>query len=233
MTMGKSFQYALAIIALALLASIILMPLSFMMSLANIPQLSAQSIKGSIWSGHALDLKYKNIPFGNAFINTSFLSIVSTSPKLHIFRPSSPDAPAINAVIGASYVDQLTAEIDGKSILSPLPVDIITFEDIAAHFSEGRCDSASGQINMSLKINISGQYISRDISGPLQCVSGSLQSTLKSKTNSEILKITIDDKGAFNANISILGNYPMTAQLSDIGFKPIENGIIMAVSGTL
>lgn len=233
MTMGKSFQYALAIIVLALLASIIFMPLTVVMTLANIPQLSAQSIQGSIWSGSARDLKYKEISLGNTFINTSLLSIMITKPKLHIFRPLSENTPAINAVIGPSYIDQLTTQIDGKSILSPLPVDTIALENIAVHFNEGRCESASGQINMSLRINISGQYISRDISGPLQCISGSLQSTLKSNINSEILKINIDDKGAFNANISILGNYPITPQLSDIGFKPIDNGISMAVSGTI
>ena len=218
---------------LIIVLGLFLMPLRFAISHANIADLSAKNIEGTIWTGHIGDAHYRQFPIGNVKAGLSFSSLLSANPKISFERALSPGYSQISGAIGSSGIDAFNGQLDMKDLLAPLPIDAIIMRDAGFEFNNENCIAASGKVRALMRINIDGTPLSRDLEGPLECVSGKLRAALKGKTGSERLTIDIDAVGAYSADIILLGNYPISAEYEAQGFRKTSDGIGMSLKGSL
>ena len=105
---------------------------------------------------------------------------------------------------------------------------------VSIRFDQGRCQSASGQVRVSLDANIPGLNLKQGVLGKAECQDGVLVLPLQSGSGMEQLTLKLQGNGFYTARLFLSGSErAWTLQLPTIGFLKAPNGYAIKVAGQL
>ncbi|VAV91657.1 hypothetical protein MNBD_ALPHA04-1989 [hydrothermal vent metagenome] len=225
-----------AVIGLALF----FMPLRLAVGLAGLEnsRFSAREISGSIWNGHITGAKIGDFSLGDMDAEVQFFPLLAGNIRLDLERPESATASGLMATIGKQgdslLVENATTILPVGSQFAPLPVSSIDLDNVSVSFAEGRCQSASGKIRLSLDANIPGLDLKQGLLGNAECQDGVLILTQTSGSGMETLTLKLEGNGVYTGRLFLSGtDRAWTMLLPSLGFQKLPGGYAIKVSGQL
>ena len=221
-------------------AVLFFMPLRLAVSMAELDErvFSAKQISGSIWDGHIESAKLGPVSLGDLDAGMQFWPILSGDMIMDVERPENAAGGSLNATIGKAGNGFLVADTNAKipvgRQLAPLPASNIELSGFSANFVDGRCNSASGQVRMSLDANIPGLDLQRGLLGNAECQDGVLVLPLASNSGMEKLTLKLEGNGSYTARLALSGgNVAWTLLLPSLGFSKTPDGYAIKMTGQL
>jgi general secretion pathway protein N len=222
----------LVVVAAALTAAIVLMPLRFALALA-IPDdgsITMRSASGTIWDGRVEDMRVGRTSWGALDVGLRPLPLLLGRAEFDVARmEGSPLGPLTGRLIsgfGQRGVADLTGTI-GISGGGRLPVESVRFDGLSAALSASGCDDASGRVQVMLGVRIAGLVLRNGLSGAIRCDSRRIVVPLAGESGMERLTLRIAGDGAYDAQLSVQASDPLLgAALSAAGFRPTAEGYV-------
>jgi len=230
----------LLIIVGAFAAALFFMPMRMAIEMAGLDdeKFSAKQITGSIWNGHIGGAKIGPLELGDLDAAMQFWPLLTGTAKLDLSRGTSEGQNSLSATIGKSgevlLVENATTSINIGRQLAPLPTSDIDFEGVNISFANGRCQSASGKVRVSLDANIPGLDLQQGLLGNAECKDGALILPLTSGSGMEKLTLKLEASGRYTARLFLKGgNSAWTLLLPTLGFRKTPEGYAINIDGNL
>lgn len=229
------------VVLMALIAvALFFMPLKLAVSLAGLEdsRFSAREISGSIWSGRIEGAQLGPFALGDLDAGVRFLPLLAGHIKLNLERPATAADDGLVVTIGKSgkrlLVENATTTLSIGQQLAPLPASNIALDGVSVAFADGRCQSASGQVRLSLDANIPGLDLKQGLLGKALCQDGILQLPLASGSGMETLTLKLEGSGSYSARLFLSGsNRAWALLLPTLGFQPVPDGYAIRTAGQL
>lgn len=216
------------------------MPLRLAVSLAGLEEtkFSAREISGSVWNGHIEAARLGAFDLGDLDAGVQFWPLLSGQIKLDLERPATADKDGLTATIGKQgqslLVEGATTRLRLGSQFAPLPASEIDLDGVSATFANGRCQSASGKVRLSLDANIPGLDLQQGLLGNAKCEDGVLVLPLASGSGMEELTMKLEGNGFYTARLLLRGNQSAwTLILPTLGFLKTPDGYAIKIAGQL
>tara|TARA_R110000796_G_scaffold8843_3_gene28629 strand:- start:47871 stop:48602 length:732 start_codon:yes stop_codon:yes gene_type:complete len=226
----------LAVIAVALF----FLPLRLAVSMAGLEgsRFSAKAISGSVWNGRIEGAQVGPLPLGDLDAGVRFLPLLTGKLLMDLERPATAGDDGLVATVGKSgnslLVQDVTTVLGVGRQLAPLPASAIDLRDVNITFAGGRCQSASGQVRMSLDANIPGLDLKQGLLGNAICQDGVLVLPLQSGSGMEQLTLKLEGNGYYTARLFLSGSdRAWTLLLPTLGFRNVPDGYAIKVAGQL
>ncbi|QJB70216.1 type II secretion system protein N [Parasphingorhabdus halotolerans] len=236
---SRALTYILIFIALVALA-LFLMPLRLAVSMAGLEdsRFSAREISGSIWSGRIDSAQLGPFDLGDLDASVKFLPLLTGRILMDLERPADTSDQGLRATIGRQgkslLVENVTTDLSVGSQLAPLPTSQIMLDNVSVAFANGRCQSASGKVRLSLDANIPGLDLKQGLLGNAECQNGVLVLPLQSGSGMETLTLKLQGNGFYTARLFLSGNERAWALLlPTLGFLKVPSGYAIKVAGQL
>ncbi|PHR16560.1 MAG: hypothetical protein COA41_14560 [Sphingopyxis sp.] len=237
--MSRALTYlliALAVIALALF----FLPLRLAVGMAGLEgsRFSAKAITGSVWNGRIEGAQLGPFPLGDLDAGVRLLPLLTGQVLMDLERPPVAGDPGLVATVGKAgsnlMVQDLTTMLSVGSQLAPLPASVIDLQAVNITFAGGRCQSASGQVRVSLDANIPGLNLKQGLLGQAECQDGVLTLPLQSGSGMEQLTLKVQGNGFYTARLFLSGSdRAWTLLLPTLGFRKVPSGYAIKVAGQL
>jgi len=235
----RALKYFLVLIAVMGLATFF-MPLRLAISMAGLEEskFSAKDISGTIWDGRIDGAKIGDFALGDLGAAVQFFPLLTGRIKLDLQRPADSKDQNLTATIGKQgrdlFVENATATLNIGPQLAPLPASNIELDRVNVSFTDGRCQSASGKVRLSLDANIPGLDLRRGLLGNAKCENDVLVLPLKSGSGMEQLTMKLQGNGAYTARLLLSGDEGMWALLlPTLGFQKVPSGYAIRIAGQL
>jgi len=236
---SRPLTYVLIILAVIAVA-LFFLPLRLAVGMAGLDdtRFSARAISGSVWSGRIEGAQLGPFPLGDLDASVRFLPLLSGRVLMDLERPPSGSDRGLVATVGKAgnslLVEDVTTVLSVGSQLAPLPASAIDLTDVSIAFAGGRCQSASGQVRMSLDANIPGLNLKQGLLGKAQCQDGVLVLPLQSGSGMEQLTLKLQGNGFYTARLFLSGSdRAWTLLLPTLGFRKVPSGYAIRVAGQL
>lgn len=237
--MPRALTYLLipvAVIAVALF----FLPLRLAVGMAGLEGsgFSARSISGSVWNGRIEGAQLGPFALGDLDAGLRLLPLLTGRVLMDLERPPVAGDRGLVARVGKSgnglLVRDLTTTMAVGSQLAPLPASAIDLQAVSITFAGGRCQSASGQVRMSLDANIPGLNLKQGLLGKAECQDGVLVLPLQSDSGMEQLTLKLQGNGFYTARLFLSGSdRAWTLLLPTLGFRRVPSGYAIKVAGQL
>ncbi|WP_109356391.1 type II secretion system protein N [Sphingorhabdus sp. EL138] len=235
----RALIYILIILALIILA-LVFMPLKLAISIAGLEdsRFSAREISGSIWNGRIEQAQLGPFALGDLKAGVQFFPLLTGKVKMDLERPAVAGDKGLVATIGKQgnslLVENATTALSVGQTLAPLPASNITLDNVSVAFANGRCESASGKVRLSLDANIPGLDLKQGLLGNAMCEDGVLVLPLTSGSGMEELTMKLEGNGFYTARLFLNGNdRAWTLLLPTLGFRKVPSGYAIKVAGQL
>jgi len=226
----------LAVVAVALF----FLPLRLAVSMAGLEgsRFSAKAISGSVWNGRIEGAQLGPFPLGDLDAGVRLLPLLTGRVLMDLERPPVAGDPGLFATVGKSgnslLVQDVTTVLSVGRQLAPLPASAIDLQAVSVRFARGRCQSASGQVRVSLDANIPGLDLKQGLLGKAECQDGVLVLPLQSGSGMEQLTVKLQGNGFYTARLFLSGSdRAWTLLLPTLGFRKVPNGYAIKVAGQL
>jgi len=226
----------LAVVAVALF----FLPLRLAVSMAGLEgsRFSAKAISGSVWNGRIEGAQLGPFPLGDLDAGVRLLPLLTGRVLMDLERPPVAGDPGLFATVGKSgnslLVQDVTTVLSVGRQLAPLPASAIDLQAVSIRFARGRCQSASGQVRVSLDANIPGLDLKQGLLGKAECQDGVLVLPLQSGSGMEQLTVKLQGNGFYTARLFLSGSdRAWTLLLPTLGFRKVPNGYAIKVAGQL
>ena len=237
--MSKLFRIFLLLVILLGIA-LYLMPLRIAVAMAGIEddKFSARDISGSIWNGRIEGAQIGSYPLGDLDAGVQFFPLLVGAVKMDLERTATDEQNGLIATIGkkdgALLIENASTKINVGQQLAPLPASTVDIENVSLSFANGRCQSASGTVRMSLDANIPGLDLKQGLLGNAICQDGVLVLPLKSGSAMETLTLKLAGDGTYSGRLLLTGgNRAWTLLLPTLGFRKVPNGYVITLAGQL
>ncbi len=228
------------IFAAIVAAAIVFMPLRLAVDWAGLDdnQFTARQINGTIWDGRIVGAQLGPLPLGDLDAGMQFWPLVSGDLIFDIERPGDAPGKGMKATLGRAGNGLLIADANaamqiGRQ-LAPLPASTLELTGVTAYFENRRCQSASGQVRISLDSNIPGLDLKQGLLGNAECQDGELVLPLVSGSGMEQLTLKLDGSGDYTARLFLSGgNAAWSLLLPRLGFSRVSDGYAIRVNGNL
>ncbi len=237
--MPRALTYLLipvAVIAIALF----FLPLRLAVGMAGLEGsgFSARAVSGSVWNGRIEGAQLGPFPLGDLDAGLLLLPLLTGQVMMDLERPSTAGDAGLVATVGKSgnslMVQDLTTVMAVGSQLAPLPASAIDLQAVNISFAGGRCQSASGQVRVSLDANIPGLNLKQGLLGRAECQDGVLVLPLQSGSGMEQLTLKLQGNGFYTARLFLSGSdRAWTLLLPTLGFRKVPSGYAIKVAGQL
>ena len=199
---------------------------------------SAKAISGSVWNGRIEGAQVGPFQLGDLDAAMRFLPLLTGKLLLDLERPPAGGDRGLVATVGKSgkslLVQNVTTVLGVGRQLAPLPASAIDLRDVNISFANGRCQSASGQVRMSLDANIPGLDLKQGLLGNAICQDGVLVLPLQSGSGMEQLTLKLEGNGFYTARLFLSGSdRAWTLLLPTLGFRNVPDGYAIKVAGQL
>ncbi|MEP3226904.1 MAG: type II secretion system protein N [Parasphingorhabdus sp.] len=235
----RALTYLLVILGLIILA-LVFMPLKLAISLSglNDSRFSARDISGSIWNGHMEQVQVGPFALGDVDAGLQLAPLFGGKIKMDLERPAKNRDDGLTATIGKQgqnlLVENATTKLNVGETLAPLPASIIALDNVSVAFSNGRCQSASGKVRLSLDANIPGLDLKQGLLGNAQCDDGVLVLPLISGSGMEELTMKLEANGFYTARLLLNRKaQAWTLILPTLGFQKVPSGYAIKIAGQL
>tara|TARA_R110000787_G_scaffold3020_8_gene12138 strand:+ start:163413 stop:164144 length:732 start_codon:yes stop_codon:yes gene_type:complete len=226
----------LAVIAVALF----FLPLRLAVGMAGLEgsRFSAKAISGSVWNGRIEGAQVGPFALGDLDAGVRFLPLLTGRLLMDLERPATAGDDGLVATVGKSgnslLVQDVTTVLGVGRQLAPLPASAIDLRDVNISFAGGRCQSASGQVRVSLDANIPGLDLKQGLLGNAICQDGVLVLPLQSGSGMEQLTLKLEGNGYYTARLFLSGSdRAWTLLLPTLGFRNVPDGYAIKVAGQL
>ena len=237
--MPRALTYLLIILAVIAVA-LFFLPLRLAVSMAGLEgsRFSAKAISGSVWNGRIEGAQVGPFQLGDLDAAMRFLPLLTGKLLLDLERPPAGGDRGLVATVGKSgkslLVQNVTTVLGVGRQLAPLPASAIDLRDVNISFANGRCQSASGQVRMSLDANIPGLDLKQGLLGNAICQDGVLVLPLQSGSGMEQLTLKLEGNGFYTARLFLSGSdRAWTLLLPTLGFRNVPDGYAIKVAGQL
>lgn len=227
---------ALAVIAVALF----FLPLRLAVGMAGLEGsgFSAKAISGSVWNGRIEEAQLGPFPLGDLNAGVQLLPLLGGKVMMDLERPPIAGDGGLVATVGKAgnslLVQDVTTVLSVGPQLAPLPASAIDLQSVSISFAGGRCQSASGQVRMSLDANIPGLNLKQGLLGQAQCEDGVLVLPLQSGSGMEQLTLKLQGNGFYTARLFLSGtDRAWTLLLPTLGFRKVPSGYAIKVAGQI
>jgi general secretion pathway protein N len=235
----RALTYLLIILAVIAVA-LFFLPLRLAVSMAGLEgsRFSAKAISGSVWNGRIEGAQVGPFQLGDLDAAVRFLPLLTGRVLLDLERPPVGGDRGLVATVGRSgnslLVQNATTVLGVGRQLAPLPASAIDLRDVNISFANGRCQSASGQVRMSLDANIPGLDLKQGLLGNAICQDGVLVLPLQSGSGMEQLTLKLEGNGFYTARLFLSGSdRAWTLLLPTLGFRNVPDGYAIKVAGQL
>ncbi|WP_373490832.1 type II secretion system protein N [Parasphingorhabdus sp.] len=237
--MPRALTYILIILAVIVVA-LFLLPLRLAVGMAGLDdtRFSAKAISGSVWNGRIEGAQLGPFPLGDLDAGVRFLPLLTGRVLMDLERPPAGGDRGLVATVGKSgnslLVQDVTTLLSLGSELAPLPASAIDLQDVSIVFAGGRCQSATGQVRVSLDANIPGLNLKQGLLGKAECQDGVLVLPLQSGSGMEQLTLKLEGNGFYTARLFLSGSdRAWTLLLPTLGFRKVPSGYAIKVAGQL
>ncbi|NCN85341.1 MAG: type II secretion system protein N [Sphingomonadales bacterium] len=237
--MPRALTYLLIILAVVAVA-LFFLPLRLAVSMAGLEgsRFSAKAISGSVWNGRIEGAQLGPFPLGDLDAGVRLLPLLTGRVLMDLERPPVAGDPGLFATVGKSgnslLVQDVTTVLSVGRQLAPLPASAIDLQAVSIRFARGRCQSASGQVRVSLDANIPGLDLKQGLLGKAECQDGVLVLPLQSGSGMEQLTVKLQGNGFYTARLFLSGSdRAWTLLLPTLGFRKVPNGYAIKVAGQL
>ena len=230
------FLVPLALVAVALF----FLPLRLAVGMAGLEgsRFSAKTISGSVWNGRIEGAQIGPFPLGDLDAGVRLLPLLTGKLLMDLERPATAVADGLVATVGKAgkslLVQDVTTVLGVGRQLAPLPASAIDLRAVSISFANGRCQSASGQVRVSLDANIPGLDLKQGLLGNAECRNGVLVLPLQSGSGMEQLTLKLEGNGFYTARLFLSGGErAWTLLLPTLGFRKVPDGYAIKVAGQL
>ena len=237
--MPRALTYLLIILAV-IAAALFFLPLRLAVGMAGLDdtRFSAKAISGSVWNGRIEGAQLGPVALGDLDAGLRLLPLLTGRVLMDLERPPVAGDRGLVATVGKSgnglLVRDLTTIMAVGSQLAPLPASAIDLQAVSITFAGGRCQSASGQVRMSLDANIPGLNLKQGLLGKAECQDGVLVLPLQSGSGMEQLTLKLQGNGFYTARLFLSGSdRAWTLLLPTLGFRKVPSGYAIKVAGQL
>ena len=237
--MPRALTYVLILLAVIAVA-LFFLPLRLAVGMAGLEgsRFSAKAISGSVWNGRIEGAQVGPLPLGDLDAGVRFLPLLTGKLLMDLERPATAGDDGLVATVGKSgnslLVQDVTTVLGVGRQLAPLPASAIDLRDVNITFAGGRCQSASGQVRMSLDANIPGLDLKQGLLGNAICQDGVLVLPLQSGSGMEQLTLKLEGNGYYTARLFLSGSdRAWTLLLPTLGFRNVPDGYAIKVAGQL
>ncbi len=237
--MPRALTYLLIILAV-IAAALFFLPLRLAVGMAGLDdtRFSAKAISGSVWNGRIEGAQLGPFALGDLDAGLRLLPLLTGRVLMDLERPPVAGDRGLVATVGKSgnglLVRDLTTIMAVGSQLAPLPASAIDLQAVSITFAGGRCQSASGQVRMSLDANIPGLNLKQGLLGKAECQDGVLVLPLQSGSGMEQLTLKLQGNGFYTARLFLSGSdRAWTLLLPTLGFRKVPSGYAIKVAGQL
>lgn len=237
--MPRALTYLLIILAVIAVA-LFFLPLRLAVGMAGLDdtRFSAKAISGSVWNGRIEGAQLGPFPLGDLDAGVQFWPLLTGRVLMDLERPPASGDRGLVATLGKAghslLLQDVTTVLSVGSQLAPLPASAIDLQDVSITFAGGRCQSASGQVRMSLDANIPGLNLKQGLLGKAECQDGVLVLPLQSGSGMEQLTLKLQGNGFYTARLFLSGSdRAWTLLLPTLGFRKVPSGYAIKVAGQL
>ena len=237
--MPRALTYLLILLAVVAVA-LFFLPLRLAVGMAGLEgsRFSARTISGSVWNGRIEGAQLGPFPLGDLDAGVRFLPLLAGRVLMDLERPATDGDAGLVATVGKSgnslLVQDLTTIMAVGGQLAPLPASAIDLRAVSIAFAGGRCQSASGQVRVSLDANIPGLDLKQGLLGRAECQDGVLVVPLQSASGMEQLTLKLEGNGFYTARLFLSGSdRAWTLLLPTLGFRKVPSGYAIKVAGQL
>ncbi|WP_417593683.1 type II secretion system protein N [Parasphingorhabdus sp.] len=237
--MPRALTYILILLAVIAVA-LFFLPLRLAVGMAGLEgsRFSAKAISGSVWNGRIEGAQVGPFALGDLDAGVRFLPLLTGKLLMDLERPATAGDDGLVATVGKSgnslLVQDVTTVLGVGRQLAPLPASAIDLRDVNITFAGGRCQSASGQVRMSLDANIPGLDLKQGLLGNATCQDGVLVLPLQSGSGMEQLTLKLEGNGFYTARLFLSGSdRAWTLLLPTLGFRNVPDGYAIKVAGQL
>ncbi|WP_339689241.1 type II secretion system protein N [uncultured Parasphingorhabdus sp.] len=237
--MPRALTYILILLAVIAVA-LFFLPLRLAVGMAGLEgsRFSAKAISGSVWNGRIEGAQVGPFALGDLDAGVRFLPLLTGRLLMDLERPATAGDDGLVATVGKSgnslLVQDVTTVLGVGRQLAPLPASAIDLRDVNISFAGGRCQSASGQVRVSLDANIPGLDLKQGLLGNAICQDGVLVLPLQSGSGMEQLTLKLEGNGYYTARLFLSGSdRAWTLLLPTLGFRNVPDGYAIKVAGQL
>ncbi len=217
----------LALVGVAMVALIALLPLRLVFGLVAPDIVTARSVEGSVWDGRIAELNLGPLPLGTVEAGLEPLPLLIGRAQIAVER----DGFSAKAYAGGG-VSRANGSLALPDGLGGLPVTAISFADFSAGFDNGTCAQGEGTLGLTLASLGPMLPDAITVSGKARCEKGALVVPMRGAQGMEQLNLRLSADGRWRADLTLSGLPQETADaLRAGGFDTRPGGIGIATSG--
>lgn len=234
----RRFIFLLIITALVIGGVAFLFPMRLAISLAGLDDagLAAQEVQGTIWSGRLVDAQFRGINLGTLDAGIEPSSLLA-KPAMTISRANVKGEDFTATLSGSAdqvQVSDAKGDIPLAALAGRIPVSTANISNGNIALDNGRCVSASGDVEMrpnGLLARFAGDQAMR---GSLACQGDNVAMQLASPSNNIMLTASLDPERRYRMQLILKGLSPEIAfGLRSLGFRQDGDGLTISREGIL
>lgn len=226
MTTRPSMLFA----AMLVVALIVFLPMRLALGATGLADqgLSARRVGGTIWGGSMLEARFGEVALGDLRVSLSPLALLVGRARLAFEGAGADGRPIMGAATISRHamgIDGVTASLPAAALFAPLPVTMLSLEDVTVRFRDGVCEEAGGRVRATVTGEAGGLPLPPTMMGNARCEAGALLLPMTGQGGTEAVNLRIRPDGRYTADLVLTpGDPAAAAKLEQLGFVAGSGG---------
>jgi general secretion pathway protein N len=198
--------------------------------------LAAREAGGSLWFGTLREAQFGPVALGDVDARLNVLPLFIGRARLSLSRDEAAGGRFSGAITVTRHsfgLNDLNGQLRTGALFAPLPVTTLDLAQVTAHFDNGLCESAEGEVRAGLSGDISGIVLPSAMRGNVRCAEGALLLPLTGQSGLEQVNIRISAGGRWQAEFIVRPTDPAAIErLTAAGFAAGPGGYVRRIDGS-
>lgn len=153
--------------------------------------LAAREASGSLWAGTLKEAEFGPVALGDVHARLNVLPLLIGRARLSLSRDEALGrfSGAISVSRHGFGLEDLTGQIRLGALFAPAPVTVLDLDDVSAHFTGGRCETAEGGVRAA------------GLTGTVRCAEGDLLVPLASQSGLDRVALRVAPDGHWRIDL--------------------------------
>lgn len=216
--------------AMLVVALIVFLPMRLALGATGLADqgLSARRVGGTIWGGSMLEARFGEVALGDLRVSLSPLALLVGRARLAFEGAGADGRPIMGAATISRHamgIDGVTANLPAAALFAPLPVTMLSLEDVTVRFRDGVCEEAGGRVRATVTGEAGGLPLPPTMMGNARCEAGALLLPMTGQGGTEAVNLRIRPDGRYTADLVLTpGDPAAAAKLEQLGFVAGSGG---------
>lgn len=217
-------------VAMLVVALIVFLPMRLALGATGLADqgLSARRVGGTIWGGSLLEARFGEVALGDLRVSLSPLALLVGRARLAFEGAGADGRPIMGAATISRHamgIDGVTASLPAAALFAPLPVTMLSLEDVTVRFRDGVCEEAGGRVRATVTGEAGGLPLPPTMMGNARCEAGALLLPMTGQGGTEAVNLRIRPDGRYTADLVLTpGDPAAAAKLEQLGFVAGSGG---------